>query len=1137
MNIMIVSQCSKKALIETRRIVDQFAIRVGDRTWLTPITQQGLTTLQTLLQKTARKNTAVACHYIHRKNHVELLWVVGDRRQFDEDGQVPTHTTGRNILRAADEHTWHSAGWVHYGGRIAALFHDFGKANAFFAQKLNNAKRSKQPIADPYRHEWVSLRLFEAFVRYYGIDNDLAWLQALADLSKHNEPDLTWLNQLQRDGLANTQTPQPLNELPPIAQWIGWLIISHHRLPVAKSWSDQHLAKILNWIKAENCYPKTYSDSEQQLDQKTIALSIQQCWTLAPEAIPISSQTWRIEAAACAQRLLRIAQRQINQGQPFNPNDPYLAHITRLALMLSDHHYSSQPATAKWHDPSYRRYANTDRDGNLKQPLDDHLIGVSQGVRQLIPALLLLKDSLPSLIDKKSLTKPAKQAKFLWQDKAFATAKALQQASEQQGFFGVNLASTGCGKTLANARIMYGLSDPEQGARFSIALGLRTLTLQTGRALRERLGLTEHEVAVMVGGGAVRALFERDQASAGPAQPKKNADDVDHSNDPQQSANQAEHMGSESLFGFDWVGDSINFSGALPDDSLLAQWFAQHPDIKKLLSAPILTCTIDHLIPATESTRGGRQIAPMLRLMSSDLVIDEPDDFAPEDWYALARLVNWAGLLGSRVLLSSATLTPAEVNGLFAAYQAGREQYRKHRCIEGTSAAICCAWFDEFGSTQAQVVEPKAFQIQHRDFSKARAEQLSKQPQRRQVEWVGNGLDWSVDEWPTKLADALRQSMQRAHQLNRQTDPKTGKQYSIGLIRMANINTIAQIAQQLISAPLAANTRLHLCVYHSRFPLLIRSTLERQLDQLLNRQQHAPHDHAWMQDWLTQPESEHIVVILASPVAEVGRDHDYDWMIVEPSSMRAIIQVVGRVRRHRDGAYAHPNVFLLNTNTRHYRQPNRLAFCKPGFESDQGVQSSQPFRLLTHDVQQLIRPAHIQRLDAQARLRPAPPDQFDSTRYLADLEHERMLQVLLGGSMTKGQPLVCQYQAHQWWSSPIHQTAYMQSKTRFRLSQPDALVVFVSDEADAPFTLKQFNQKTGNWLSCDSLCERIELVSDPAVSLWPSLDWVELLQDLDDEPDDWAAHCRRYLTLNMQVVDQEDRPKKWQYHDWLGFFN
>jgi CRISPR-associated endonuclease/helicase Cas3 len=62
MNILLISQCDKRALTDTRRILDQFAERRGDRTWQTPITEAGLDTLRKLLRRTARKNTAVACH-------------------------------------------------------------------------------------------------------------------------------------------------------------------------------------------------------------------------------------------------------------------------------------------------------------------------------------------------------------------------------------------------------------------------------------------------------------------------------------------------------------------------------------------------------------------------------------------------------------------------------------------------------------------------------------------------------------------------------------------------------------------------------------------------------------------------------------------------------------------------------------------------------------------------------------------------------------------------------------------------------------------------------------------------------------------------------------------------------------------
>nr|WP_036768765.1 hypothetical protein [Photorhabdus australis] len=49
---------------KTRRILDQLAERKGDRTWQTAITLEGLSILRKRLRNTARRNTAVACHWI-----------------------------------------------------------------------------------------------------------------------------------------------------------------------------------------------------------------------------------------------------------------------------------------------------------------------------------------------------------------------------------------------------------------------------------------------------------------------------------------------------------------------------------------------------------------------------------------------------------------------------------------------------------------------------------------------------------------------------------------------------------------------------------------------------------------------------------------------------------------------------------------------------------------------------------------------------------------------------------------------------------------------------------------------------------------------------------------------------------------
>jgi CRISPR-associated endonuclease/helicase Cas3 len=80
MMVTFVSQCEKKALNLTRRVLDAFANRIGDNTWQTVITEDGLITVKTLLRKTATKNTAVSCHWLRSRSRSDLVWIVGNRK-------------------------------------------------------------------------------------------------------------------------------------------------------------------------------------------------------------------------------------------------------------------------------------------------------------------------------------------------------------------------------------------------------------------------------------------------------------------------------------------------------------------------------------------------------------------------------------------------------------------------------------------------------------------------------------------------------------------------------------------------------------------------------------------------------------------------------------------------------------------------------------------------------------------------------------------------------------------------------------------------------------------------------------------------------------------------------------------------
>ncbi len=1103
MNIMLISQCSKNALVETRRILDQFAERRGERTWQTAITQNGLDTLRRLLRQTARKNTAVACHWIRGKDHSELIWIVGDARQFNERGATPTNTTGRDILRANDENDWHSAEIIRLLASIAALFHDFGKASAAFQAKLKPGK-SKMPLADAYRHEWVSLRLFEAFVAGEG---DESWLVRLAEMPASATDDC--LTKLVRDGLDAGRVYSPFSKLQGLAQIVGWLIVSHHRLPTPETLSPEGMHRLPQGIDSHCCGQRPDSSKNE----------IEVCWTFE-RGLPFASQHWRKHAGKLAVAL----QQQLARQPLSNPHSPYLLHLSRLALMLADHYYSSQPSHERYGDKVAKAqalYANTDRDtGALKQRLDEHLIGVEVNASRIVRALPQLAEQLPRLVHR-GFRKRSEKA-FAWQNKAFELAEGLRSRSEEHGFFGVNMASTGCGKTLANGRILYGLANARRGARFTVALGLRTLTLQTGDAYRERLQLGDDEMAVMVGGAAVRELHEHQ---------RERQREIS-----QTEGSQSEAIGSESSAELVPDYSPVFFEGALADGPL-NRWLKQSPAATKLLNAPILVCTIDHLIPASESTRGGHQIPPMLRLMSSDLVLDEPDDFGIDDLPALSRLVHWAGLLGSRVLLSSATLPPALIEGLFAAYRAGRAEFQQHRGRPQKAVQICCAWFDEFAAEASDHAEIGSYQLAHQAFVEQRLARLGKAPARRNAEILPlNIARTSRENVCADLAEALLPAIARLHAINQQTDPATGKRVSIGLIRMANIDPLTLVARSLLARGANPDQRIHLCVYHSRHPLLVRSAIEQRLDRILKR--HDPQalfaDAELRQQLELHPEKDQIFIVLATAVAEVGRDHDYDWAIAEPSSMRSIIQLAGRIRRHRPESYAGTNLLLFESNVRHLVEgEGKPVFLRPGFEDE----SAKNFQLRSHRLGELLVPEQLSRIDAASRIRER--HELRPQENLVDLEHAR-LRNLMQGASNGGKQLSAAVPL--WWQTLVHLTGYLQKKQSFRHDPFGRQRYGLLPNDDGKISFYRFEDKGGGITAVDHLLHEIPtpLATGPGISLWGDSDYASALNRLAEQMNLDPAECaRKFGTLELPFKGFENGrgiPEDWGYSHCLGLW-
>lgn len=970
---------------------------------------------------------------------------------------------------------------------LAALFHDIGKSsNEVQNRILINGKYER----NLYRHEWISLRLFQSFVKDM---NDDEWIQKFINLKECDNieelvKNIISSSSLMMDGITN-EIKNPFKILPPIAKVVGWLILTHHRLPAKPINKDdkeywfygyssgeinkQELEVFLNNITANWNEPHKNRDKDK----------ISNYWNF-DKGLPVTKK-WCEEVSNCAEKLKDLKYENWM-------DNPFIMSLSRMCLMLADHHYSSFGINEKrrksFINKKCKLYANSYIRNNKKikkQTLDEHLLGVSYYTDIAVNGISTFKNSLPFLENSEKLINDTKSEKFIWQNLATQMARDLSDDSEKYGAFIVNMSSTGCGKTLGNARIMNGLSNNK--LRCVFAIGLRVLTLQTGRDFKNKLNLTDDDLSIMTG-GLFKDLFEYYENSTG--------------------SESSEELIDETI-------NVLSNNKNKLDNPILNQ--LNDKKIDDLITTPILTCTVDHLIPATEGIRGGRQIAPILRLLSSDLVLDEPDDFDINDLPALTRLVNWAGMLGSRVLISSATLNPSLVEGLFCSYKSGRQWFNK--ACGNNEEKICCMWVDEFNQSNNNCEKVEDFNNYHLDFVKNRCNFLLKQSNKR----IGKLLSTDGISNYFKLAEVLWDSSIRLH--NDHHNTINGKNISFGLIRIANINPLVDIAKELFKLENFNNldVHIHLCVYHSQFPAYIRSAIEYKLDKTLDRHdEDSVYKLENIQNCLEKSEAKnHIFIVLGSPVTEVGRDHDYDWAIVEPSSMKSIIQLAGRVLRHRNKIISTPNILILNKNIKSIKN-EKVAYARPGFENIE-------FKLDSHNLVELLEEIIDDDgnfpIDSRSRIWYDLSNLRGANKSLIELEHKRTESMMLPEKRINS--------SSQWNSKYPWLSALLQQRHPFRENLRNEIDVFMLP-LDNDLKLHKFGNDGEIIKIDDQKLKLIKLSNNENISSWGIDNYLELMklqsEEMECKIEDFA---KLYSICTLPYIKEKN--KGWFFNSLLGF--
>ena len=1078
MMVIFTSQSDKKALKTTRWILDAFANRIGNDTWQTVITEDGLRMVYNLLRRHATKSLSVSCRWIRSRTRSQLLWIVGDKTRFNEEGYVPVNSTKKDEMHNAWENNWQYLPAIKALTAVAALLHDWGKANDAF-QKLLQGKKGQEL----YRHEWLSCKLLEGLVCLSDNPLDDDWLQWMQMENIPEKKLIKWV-------IENAD--KKFSTMPPLATLLCWLILSHHRLPK---------------LDGEDC--KRYKCTEVAEISQLLSQITADWGYIKGETSAIKFSNGLVISTAWQKKLKKWCGRLQEQKDILHDlytknNVRLLLIYARVSLMLADYTVSSRDKDNSWQEKSLL-YANTQKQ-QVKQYLDEHLVRVAEQAASIAHRLPKFAEGMSRAENIAKLRKKS-PSDYAWQDKAVSKIRDVQQQQvkierQQGGWFVINMAGTGCGKTFANAKIMQAISPDGSSLRYSLLLGLRSLTLQTGKEYRARIGMDAGEMAVLVGSAAVKDLYTESESW----------------DDNSDTARMNELLPGDVYADFP------------QEDKFLQVLFASSRTgvgkNRDLLYAPVLVATIDHLMPAVESVRGGRHILPLLRMMSADIVIDEIDDFAGADLVAIARLVHTAGLLGKNVILSSATIPPDLAEGLFSAYASGRTEYTR---FFGCHNELHCVWVDEFQTKIHSVVDAEqdkilsAYRQWHKDFSLRHKDKLNLQPVKRHG-WIVNCKQLlDLSEGKQRLSgyfQGMQDAILQLHACYAVKDKRTGKNVSLGVVRLAHISYCVWAAKYLLKSNWPDDCAPRIMVYHSRQTALLRSIQEKYLDKILKRKNQDTLEVDFTDTVLRRhidgTDAQNVIFILvATPVEEVGRDHDFDWAVIEPSSYRSIIQLAGRIRRHRHAIDRADwgNIAIMQYNIEALTTGKQIVFAKPGFECRQYLLSS-------HDMNCLVNTQQLANgINAVPRI--VRPEQLYPHDKLVHLEHQVLNDfrdlTLHGAGYIHG------WQEEAWWL-----TALPQQFNKFREGKQEIELCLQDKEGDGLAFYEQDSQ-TKEWVKREAAYGIVHEQVEVGERFWLKRNYQQALADYSASKEGRMADVRIGV---LTIPGHSD----WRYADQFGMY-
>lgn len=1003
MKILLLLECEKDALSRSRRVAAKYLNQIGRRTYLNDLSEKALNLMiKELKEKASRKNSIII--YKISRNTKELLLTIGNKNNFTEEGLFVYKNRSIKVpekMKLIEEYCLKII-------ELSALFHDIGKSNIGFQAALKRIINNKEPILNIYRHELVSyymlnILFFNESELFFNeeslIDNIINKIKSKDKknyFNYYNEEDFSFeikKNTKLKKINENSNIYEKWNKYP-LLNSILWLVLTHHKmvsldtdminkeptdisdnylfdfsiydrslnLKINKNFSNkdkvenlkstyEEIIKNLNFkdLNIENLFLKFSKDNVSFLEDDFYNTKILENFIFLKENYSAFIKEFNFI-------------KEDENGFSNSKIPSFLTMVARPSLVYSDYKGSNdKKITYNFKNESY---ANTKEDSDNKfyyaDSLLTHLLKVYKESINSYSIFCKKEISDFKYTSRELVNELNKETdyieKFYWQKRTSEKLTQLKNKTINDYFFGVIMAGTGCGKTRASLKFINSINNDK--FRLTVALGLKTLSCQTKKEYIDEIFNDKkiyekalNQINLIVGSCLLNLETVDDDK-------RENFINTDENNLNEDLFNKFNGSTADSTYNEEEDSFSFEYDKQIFIQNKTLDVIAKNNKDKILINKPIVIATIDNIMKAFNQ-ESSDNLRYLMRIISSDFILDEIDDYDTKDLISISCLIYMLGYFGRKVFISSATVTQEIIKTFFDFYQKGVNDNLS------TNKSISFAFINENdtlvntgeGSNLLNIFNDSMTNFTNEAYIKIN--EKNSYFKKHKIEILDTYLkteDKNINNFFNKLHNGVKD----LH--NHNYIDYDGLKISIGFVKFNNIDSSQKYCNYIDQNINDKNHLYYWINYHSNFLSVERFFIENFLDSNMKRKgSNILHDPKgsnifktdYFKNIINEAKLKSIqdvtLIISTTNIIEVGRDHDYDWAIIEPSSIKSIVQAIGRVKRHRDiniinKDESYKNIYIFSNFIKEVDEnidySKMMSF--PGIQTDKIIDSKEP---------------------------------------------------------------------------------------------------------------------------------------------------------------------------------------------------